>query len=244
VPADGQEQFGLLHIMFFAWFANLAMHVGLSDMALFRYAKSPRYGLYSAFGMYLGHMLAWLCSGIMVAAVAREMNPGLMAFEALGLAGALAVLLASWTTANPTLYRAGLALQVVTPGWARWKVTAVAGLVTTILACFPVIFLRLLDYVAHYGLILMPMGAVVFAEHWILPRLGIVRYHTEAKRWLLSPSALVVWPLTLVVAYFVIPVHLYFKWLPGYVFALVVYVALQVIVVRRFPIQRLERAST
>ncbi len=24
------------------------------------------YGLYSAIGMYMGHMLAWLCSGIMV----------------------------------------------------------------------------------------------------------------------------------------------------------------------------------
>src|SRR5690606_36945508 len=103
-----------------------------SDMALFRYAKSYHYGWFSAYGMYMGHMLAWLCSGIMVAAVAREMNPGVMATEALGVAGAAAVLLASWTTANPTLYRAGLALQVVSPGWPRWKVTAQAGLVTTV----------------------------------------------------------------------------------------------------------------
>ena len=47
----------------------------------------------------------------MVAAVGREINPGLMAYEALGAAGALAVLIAGWTTANPTLYRSGLALQ-------------------------------------------------------------------------------------------------------------------------------------
>ena len=79
VPSPGQEKFGLWHIMFFAWFANLAMHMGLSDMALFRHGKRWTYGLYSAIGMYLGHMLAWLCSGIMVAAVSREMNPGLMA---------------------------------------------------------------------------------------------------------------------------------------------------------------------
>ena len=59
----------------------------LSDMAIFRYAKKWTYGLYTAFGMYPGHMLAWICSGIMVAAVGREMNPGLMAFEAAGLAG-------------------------------------------------------------------------------------------------------------------------------------------------------------
>ena len=243
-PVDGQERFGLWHVMFFAWFANLAMHIGLSDMALFRYAKSYKYGLYSAFGMYTGHMLAWLCSGIMVAAVAREMNPGLMAFEALGFAGAAAVLIASWTTANPTLYRAGLALQVVTPGWPRWAVTAIAGLITTILACFPVVFLRLLDYVAYYGLILMPMGAIVLAEHWILPRFGIMRYHTEAKRWLLSPAALVVWPITLLVSFFVIPVHLYYKWLPGYLIAIALYVGLQWLVVRRNPIQQPSRAHS
>ena len=40
------------------------MHVGLSDMALFRYAKSWTYGFYSAFGMFPGHMLAWICSGV------------------------------------------------------------------------------------------------------------------------------------------------------------------------------------
>ena len=61
--------------------------------------------------MYAGHTLAWICSGVMVAAVGREINPGLMAYEALGAAGALAVLIAGWTTANPTLYRSGLALQ-------------------------------------------------------------------------------------------------------------------------------------
>ena len=42
-------------------------------------------------------------------------------------AGAVAVVIAGWTTSNPTLYRAGLALQAVTPNWPRWAVTLVAG---------------------------------------------------------------------------------------------------------------------
>ncbi len=225
VPVEGQEPFHVWHVLFFAWFANLAMHVGLSDMALFRYAKRWSYGLFSAFGMYLGHLLAWICSGIMVAAVARTMDPGLMAYEALGLAGAAAVLIAGWTTANPTLYRAGLALQVVTPNWPRWKVTLVAGAVTTVLSCFPVIFVRLLDYVAVYGLVLMPIGAVVFAEHWLLPRLGITPYQAEVRQWMVNPYAAVVWVGTLAACYFM-PFHLYFRWLPGYFFALALYVAL------------------
>lgn len=242
--AEGAERFGLWHVMFFAWFANLAMHIGLSDMALFRYAKTYRYGYFSAFGMYMGHMLAWICSGIMVAAVAREMNPGLMAFEALGIAGAAAVLIAGWTTANPTLYRAGLALQVVSPNWPRWKVTAVAGLVTTILACFPVIFMRLLDYVAYYGLILMPIGAVVFAEHWLVPRLGIRQYHTEARGWSFGPAALVVWITTLFISFQVLPIHLYFRWLPSYFLAIALYLGLQWLVVRRFPVSMAQTASS
>ncbi len=214
------------HILFFAWFANLAMHVGLSDMALFRYAKRWTYGLYSAFGMYPGHMLAWICSGIMVAAANREMDPGLMAYQAAGLAGVGAVLLAGWTTANPTLYRAGLALQIVTPNWPRWKITLVAGAVTTILACFPVFFLKLLDYVALYGLILMPIGAVVFAEHWILPKLGIQQYQAEKKGWIFNWNAAAVWVGTLALCYYM-PIHLFFRWLPGYFIALIAYVILQ-----------------
>jgi cytosine permease len=225
VAAAGQEQFGFWHILFFAWFCNLAMHVGLSDMALFRYARKWTYGLFSAFGMYPGHMLAWISSGIMVAAVGREMHPGLMAYEAAGVAGVAGVLLAGWTTANPTLYRAGLALQTITPNWPRWKITLIAGGATTVLACFPVFFLKLLDYVAIYGLILMPVGAIVFAEHWIFPLLGIEQYQAEKRGWTFNVTALAVWLGTLAIC-LALPLHLYFRWLPGWFIAVVSYTAL------------------
>lgn len=225
VAEAGQDPFGFWHVLFFAWSCNLAMHVGLSDLALFRYAKRWSYGLYSAFGMYSGHMLAWLCSGIMVAAIGREMHPGLMAFEAVGWAGVAGVLLAGWTTANPTLYRAGLALQTVTPNWPRWKITLLAGALTTLLACFPVFFLKLLDYVALYGLILMPVGAVVFAEHWLFPLLKLEPYRAERRGWTFNWVALFVWAGTLA-ACFAMPFHLFFRWLPGYVLALAAYTGL------------------
>jgi purine-cytosine permease-like protein len=232
VATEGQEPYSFWHITFFAWFANLAMHIGLSDLALFRFAKKWTYGLYSSLGMYLGHFLAWICSGIMVAAIGREMNPGLMAFEAVGLAGAFAVLLAGWTTANPTLYRAGLALQTATPNWSRWKVTLAAGLATTILACFPVVFLKLLDYVAVYGLILMPVGAVVFAEFWILPRFRARMSIAPPKVGWIRWNVLFVWLGTLGFS-FVLPVHLFFLWLPGYFFALVLYIILELVTGKR-----------
>lgn len=226
IAVPGQDKFGFWHILFFAWFCNLAMHIGLSDLAIFRYAKKWTYGLYTAFGMFPGHMLAWISSGIMVAAVGREMNPGLMAYEAAGLAGVAGLILAGWTTANPTLYRAGLALQVITPNWPRWKVTLAAGTITTVISCFPIVFVKLLNYVAIYGLVLMPIGAVVFAEHWILPKLKIEQYRAEKYQWLINWRALVVWAGTLIIC-FLLPLHLYFLWLPGYFIALAGYVGLQ-----------------
>jgi cytosine permease len=232
VPTPGQDKFSFWHITFFAWFANLAMHIGLSDMAIFRYAKSWKAGLYSAFGMYPGHMLAWICSGVMVAGINREMNPGLMAYEAAGVAGILAVAIAGWTTANPTLYRAGLALQSVTPNWPRWKVTLLAGGITSVLSCFPVFFMKLLDYVAIYGLVLMPIGAVVVAEHWILPMLGIERYRTERTASVFNWAAFVVWIGTLAICA-ILPMHLFFRWLPGYIIALVSYTLIQRVTARK-----------
>jgi purine-cytosine permease-like protein len=153
------------------------------------------------------------------------MNPGLMAYEAVGVAGALTVFVAGWTTANPTLYRAGLALQTVTPNWPRWKVTLAAGIITTFFSSFPAVFLKLLDYVALYGLVLMPVGAIVLAEHWIFPKLGLERYEAERKKSLFHWKAALVWAGTLVACAFM-PLHLYFRWLPGYFLALGAYVLL------------------
>ena len=73
-PAAGQAHLGFWHVAAFAWICNLATHLGLSDMALFRYARRACYGLYSAFGMFLGHYLAWICAGIMGAAAAAMVN--------------------------------------------------------------------------------------------------------------------------------------------------------------------------
>jgi hypothetical protein len=124
------------------------------------------------------------------------------------------------------LYRAGLALQAITPNWTRWKVTLLAGMITTLLSCFPVFFMKLLDYVAIYGLVLMPVGAIVMAGQWIFPALNIPQYQAEKNKWLFSGKAVIVWGGTLIVCYFLL-IHLYFRWLPGYIFALLFYVVLQ-----------------
>ena len=225
VPFPGQTKFTFWHVMFFAWFCNLAMHIGMSDMSLLRYARKWYYGFSSAFGMFLGHFIAWTASSILCAAAAGNVAPGPIAYLGAGLAGAVCVVVAGWTTANPTLYRAGLALQVATPDWKRWKVTLGAGIVTTIAAIFPAMMMKLLDFVALYGLILMPMGAVIFADFWLLPKLGMKSAYAELSSLRLSWPALVAWALTLAVC-FALPYEIFFKALPGWFIAVGLFVAL------------------
>jgi len=239
-PQPGQTNaLGFLHIASFAWIANLAMHLGLSDMALFRYAKRASYGFYSAFGMYLGHYLAWICAGIMGAGAAivlktplTQLDAGAVALQALGLAGAIAVVIAGWTTANPTIYRVGLALQVATPNWPRWLVTLIAGAVTTIIACSPFVFTKLLDFVGVYGLLLMPVGAIVVVEHWIFPRIGLTQYWTARKGNLANRPALLAWGITLawaVVAWRTNTIHLFFLIIPVWLSSAVLYILFAVL---------------
>jgi purine-cytosine permease-like protein len=218
VPLPGQSKFTFWHVMFFAWFCNMAMHIGMADLTLLRYAKKWQYGFLSAFGMYLGHFIAWIASGILCAAALGDVAPGPIAYLGAGVSGAICVVIAGWTTANPTLYRAGLAIQTVTPDWKRWKVTMAAGIITTTAAIFPALMMRLLDFVALYGLILMPMGAVIFADFWLMPKLGLKQNYAEWKEILFSWPAAIAWGVTLLIC-FMLPIEIFFKGLPGWFIA-------------------------
>lgn len=232
VPAGGGEPITFWQLAAFAWICNIAMHLGLSDMAIFRYARRPSYGLNSAYGMFLGHYVAWIAAGVMGAAAALAMNQpltgldsGAVAMHALGVAGAIAVVIAGWTTSNPTLYRAGLALQAVTPDWPRWKVTLAAGALTTTIACSPFVFTRLLDFVGVYGILLAPVGGIVTAYHFVLRKRGEVEQATSM--W--NPAALIAWAagsLGAVVLWQAGVVHLFFLAVPAWVVSGVLYLVL------------------
>ena len=234
VRPDGGVPIGLWHVAAFAWICNLAMHMGLADMALLRYAKKYSYGLFSAFGMYLGHYLAWVCAGIMGAAAAlavgktiSSMDAGGVAWQALGSAGIIAVVLAGWTTSNPTLYRAGLAFQAITPNWPRWLVTLITGVVTTVIACFPFVFTKLLNFVGIYGLLLMPVGVIVFVEHWIFSKIGLAQYWAARRKLLLNWPALLSWLIAVSVALFLERtgrLHLFFLFIPTWFLTAVLYI--------------------
>jgi len=234
VAPEGNPQISFWHVAAFAWICNLAMHGGLSDMALLRYARRASYGLYSSFGMFLGHYLAWICAGIMGAGAALMLDKSLtmldaggVAWQALGISGIIAVIIAGWTTSNPTLYRAGLAFQAVTPGWPRWLVTLVAGAATTAIACSPFVFTKLLDFVGYYGLLLMPVGAIVFVEHWIFPKIGLTQFWAWRKKLLVSWPALLSWGIAIAAAITLQrtgTLHLFFLFVPVWLLTSVLYI--------------------
>jgi purine-cytosine permease-like protein len=227
-PLPGQVKFTFWHVLFFAWFCNMAMHIGMADLSVFRYARRARYGLASAAGMYIGHFMAWISASLLYALQLHrnpadiDVLPGPMAFSAAGLAGLACVVIAGWTTANPTIYRAGLAFQAVMPKKSRFFVTLAAGGLATLAGLFPAIAMKLLGFVALYGMILMPMGAVIMADHYLIKRMGLIPGLAEHRglRFYWAPG--LTWLLTVAACLALIrftSLQIYFVSLPGWFIA-------------------------
>jgi purine-cytosine permease-like protein len=192
-PFPGQIKYTFWHVVIWSWFANAAMHIGMSDLSVFRFAKKASSGWTTAAGMYVGHYMAWIAAALLYAVYLRSpeaqallsngeaptVAPGPLANNAIGVFGIIAVVLAGWTTANPTIYRAGLAFQAIIPKVSTFWVTIIAGTVATIAGLFPAFAMKLLDFVALYGFILAPFGAVIVFEHFFHNQAGIVQNYAE-----------------------------------------------------------------
>jgi len=237
-PLPGQIKFTFWHIMFFAWFCNMAMHIGMSDLSVIRFAKKSWYAVASAAGMYVGHFMAWLCASILYAYQLHldpsqtDVLPGPMAFRAAGLAGILCVIVAGWTTANPTIYRAGLAFQAIMPNRSRFAVTLITGIIATISGMFPAIAMKLLGFVALYGLILMPMGAVIFVDFWLIKKFGLQSSYAEVSKTSFNWAAFLAWVMPVSVCVWLFKagiLDIYFVSLPGWFLAAILYILISMI---------------
>ena len=149
----------------------------------------------------------------------------------LSITGIVCVIIAGWTTANPTIYRAGLAFQAIMPKKSRFAVTIGTGLLATLAGMFPGVAMKLLGFVALYGLILMPMGAVVFTDFWIFPKLGLKQYYAEHRKLGFNLAAGVAWIATLLICVALVksgnPIfQLYFVALPGWFIASALYIGI------------------
>jgi purine-cytosine permease-like protein len=157
--------------------------------------------------------------------------PGKLAYGACGIVGLLCVMFAGWTTATPTLSRAGLAFQAMVPRTSRFVVTLITGGIATVAGMFPWIAMQLLKFVAIYGMILMPMGAVIFVDFWLIRKFGLQSNYAEYSRTHFNWAAGLTWFLTLGACVFLnkcpgIELEIFFVSLPGWFVAAALYVVL------------------
>lgn len=209
-PFPGQIKYTFWHVMLWSWFANAAMHIGMSDLSVFRFAKKADAGWMTAAGMYVGHYMAWIAAALLYAVYlktpeaqafltngeAPPVAPGPLAYNAIGIFGIIAVVLAGWTTANPTIYRAGLAFQAIMPKASTFWVTILAGTIATIAGLFPAFAMKLLGFVALYGFILAPIGAIIVFEHFFADKYKVVKNYAEQKGISINWAVLLAWGIS------------------------------------------------
>ena len=214
-PFPGQIKYTFWHVVIWSWFCNAAMHIGMSDLSVMRYAKNANVGWTTAAGMYVGHYMAWIAAALLYAVYmqtpeaqaflangeAPSVAPGPLAYNAIGVFGIIAVVIAGWTTANPTIYRAGLAFQAIIPKASTFWVTLLAGTVATLAGLFPAFAMRLLDFVAVYGFILAPVGAIIVFEHFFGDKAGILKNYAAVKDISFNWTVLLAWLISVGVFY-------------------------------------------
>lgn len=233
VNSDGEPGIGILEVIGFGWAANSITHFGLIDMALLRFAKKKSYGLATSTGMLFGHYIAWIAAGIMGAGAAVilgktivELDPGDVAYYALGWSGFVIVIVAGWTTAITNLYRAGLAAQAIFYKISRRSTTMVVGIGMVVIACFPFVFTQILPLLTYAGLLVVPVGAIVFAEHQIFPKIGYTRYWSKFQDYAHSVPAVASWGLGLVFGFglqYLDVMTIYYLFIPTWFFTIVLY---------------------
>jgi|TARA_B100000524_G_scaffold318264_1_gene197679 purine-cytosine permease-like protein len=239
-------RFTFAHCAVFAWFCDLTLHIGQVDLTIMRYARSPTMGWASIGGMVLGHYITWIIAGVMYAVQLQadpaltSVAPGPIADRIAGVFGVIAVIIAGFSTASPVLYAGSLAAQHAFPRAPLWKVTLVVGGLASVAALFPALVARMLELLGICGLLLMPLGVILFVDFWILPRLGIASEVAHAQGGKTNVAAAAAWAATsticLPIALFT-PADVFFTPLLGIPLAGGLYVALSLAVNRKHTVE-------
>jgi nucleobase:cation symporter-1, NCS1 family len=191
-------------IVCFSWFCNAAMHLGMADLSVLRYARKPSAGWASAAGMFLGHYVAWICAALLLVYWVRQhgvdptvgKDPGTMVNDAVGWTGLICVIIAGCTTANPTIYRAGLAFQGIFPRTSRTTGTLIAGALCIGAGIFPAFAMNLLSFVGLYGTALAPVGAIILVDFFLADKVGILTDPAERAGSSFNPAVMLAWAIS------------------------------------------------
>ena len=100
------------------------------------------------------------------------------------------------------------------------------GLITMAIACFPFVFSQILPLLTYAGLIVVPVGAIVFAEHQIFPRIGYTRYWSSYSKLTFSTPAVASWALGLLFGFGLNAINVisfFYLFIPTWIFTILVY---------------------
>jgi len=92
--------------------------------------------------------------------------------------------------------------------------------------------MKLLEFVALYGLILMPMGVVIFTDFWILPRINLKSNFAETMKLPINFPAGFAWLVALIVT-LLLPIEIFFKAVPGFFLTVIIYIVFSYITQKR-----------
>lgn len=135
---------------------------------------------------------------------------------------------AGWTTANANLYRSGLAAQGVVTSLSRTKATLIIGVIVLLASAFPCVYRNYLLFVTYAGITLVPIGGILFASYWVLPRLGMTPFWARYRGVTNIPS-LLAWGVTVAVTAGAVALDLipeFIAFVPAFVLSAVLYVVL------------------
>jgi len=122
------------------------------------------------------------------------------------------------------------------PSVSRFKVTLATGMVAAVAGMFPAITMKLLSFVALYGLLLMPMGAVVLVDFWLIRKFGLQSNYAEWSGKTFNWAAGLTWLVTLSVCCALVwfaGIEIFFVGLPGWFIAAALYLVLSKIYQRK-----------
>jgi purine-cytosine permease-like protein len=108
-------------------------------------------------------------------------------------------------------------------------VTLATGMAAAVAGMFPAITMKLLSFVALYGLLLMPMGAVVLVDFWIIQKFGLQSNYAEWSKKSFNWAAGLAWFITLGICTALVRyagIEIFFVGLPGWFIAAVLYLLL------------------
>lgn len=135
-----------------------------------RYARSALDAvLASVIGFQVGFVIVVFIGSILAHATGQSDLVQIMVTLGWGVLAFLVLILAQWTTNDNNLYSAALAFSVMLRQWPKWKLTALAGVLGTLLAVTG-IYGQFVPWLQVLSALVPPLGGVYVADYFLVGR--------------------------------------------------------------------------